>query len=110
MGQDKVNIGKMVERMQLHEPHKTKSLTGEVAKEYVPNQEFVAEIVGESNSGLLTDSSLPGKYYLKFNAPFFSITTEWKIEYKSVLYNIEKISPIGRGEFAEYECTSIKLV
>ena len=110
MGEVKVNIGKMVRRMQLYEPHKTKSPSGEVVKEYVPNKVFVAEIVDESNSGILTDNSLPGKYSLKFNASFFNITTEWKVECNSVMYDIEKISPIGCGVFAEYECSSIKLV
>lgn len=110
MEKEKLNIGKMVSQMQLFEPFKTKSSSGEVLKEYIPDKVFVAEIINDSNSGLLTDNSFPGKYNLKFNAPFFNITTEWKIEYRAVRYDIEKISPIGRGDFATYECASIKLV
>lgn len=110
MEEMKVNIGRMVERMQLYQPHETKTSSGEVVKEYILYMEFVAEVITDSNSGLLTDNSLPGKYSLKFNAPVFNISTEWKIEYRSVRYDIEKISKIGRGVFAEYECSSIKLV
>lgn len=110
MGEVKLNIGKMVSKMQLFKPYKNKCPSGEVVQEYSPDKIFLAEIVSDVNSGERIDESVPGKFYLKFNASYFDVTTEWKIEYKSIKYNIDKIEPVGFGLYAYYECSSIKLV
>ncbi|RHJ76225.1 hypothetical protein [Parabacteroides sp. AM08-6] len=110
MGEVKVNIGKMHYKMQLFKPHKNKCPSGEVVQEYNPDAVFLAEIVSCVNSGERIDESVPGRHYLNFNASFFDITTEWKVEYNSIRYDINKIEPVGVGLYAYYECSSVKLV
>lgn len=109
MGEVKANIGKMVHKMQFFEPESTKSSTGEVIVEYKPSTVFLSDVLDCSNNSERLDNSLSGKHYLKFAARYYCITTDWKVEYNGVRYDISNINLLERGLCAVYECSKIKL-
>ncbi|WP_195372972.1 MULTISPECIES: hypothetical protein [Parabacteroides] len=109
MGQEKVNIGKMVNKMQLLKPEVVKSATGEAIVEYKPDALFLSEMIESKDNSERIDDAFSGRNYLKFNAPYYAVTTDWKVEYNSVQYDIDKITLIGRGLYAMYECSKMNL-
>lgn len=106
---EKVNIGKMVNKMQLLKPDVIKSDTGEAIVEYKPYALFLSEILESKDNSERIDDALSGRSYLKFNAPNYTVTTDWKVEYNGVQYDIDKITLIGRGLYVVYECSKMNL-
>lgn len=109
MEREKVNIGKMVNMMQLLKPNIVKSATGETLVEYKPESIFLSEILECRNNSERIDDVLSGRNFIKFNAPYFDITTDWKVKYNDIQYDIDKINLIGRGLFATYECSKANM-
>lgn len=109
MEEMKVNIGRMVNKMQLFKPECVKSGTGESIVKYVPSHVFLSEIIELKNSSDRIDDVLSGKYYLKFNANLFDITTDWRVEHNGLQYDIDKITILNRGLYAAYECSKSNL-
>jgi hypothetical protein len=109
MGQEKVNIGKMVSKMQLLKPEIIKSTTGEAIVEYKPDALFLSEILESRDNSERIDDALSGRLYLKFNTFYHDITTDWKVEYNGIRYDVDKITLIGRGLYAMYECSKMNL-
>lgn len=109
MGEVKLNIGKMVSKMQLFKPESTESATGEDIVNYIPSTVFLSEIVEFGGNSERLDDALSGKVWLKFNSSNFDITTEWKVEYDGRMFDVVKISQFGRGLYAVYECSKSNL-
>ena len=109
MGEMKINIGKMVDKMQLFKPESVKSATGEEIVNYVPSGFFLSEILELNNISERIDDALSGRIYLKFNARSFDITTDWKVEYNGIRYDIDKVNRFDRGLNAMYECSKMNM-
>lgn len=109
MGEVKVNIGKMVNKMQLFKPESIKTTTGEDIVDYKPSTVFLAEVTELGGNSERLDDALSGKVYLKFNAIFFDVTTDWRVEFNEKIYDIDRMVLTGRGLYAVYECSKNNL-
>lgn len=109
MGEVKVNIGKMVSKMQFFEPDSNKSTTGEDIVDYKFSTVFLAEVIELGGNSERLDDALSGKVYLKFNAIFFDVTTDWKVNFNGKMYDLDRITLTGRSLYAVYECSKNNL-
>lgn len=105
MGQseNKVNMGKFVNPMQLFEPFYSKTDTGETKKDWKAGCKFLSDIVDESSNSERVDEMETGRDGLTFTAWRYDITTDWKVMYNGILYNVDRITRIG-NLYAKYEC------
>lgn len=110
MGESKINIGKFVDCLQFMQPIRNKSTTGEITTELIPGNKILCELSDDTENSERVDDALSGKLSLKFTSwKYEGVSTEWKVNYKGVIYDIDKITNVQRGLYAIYECSKEKV-
>lgn len=106
MGQDKkINIGRLINSMQWLEPVFNRSPTGFVNKSWKPSGMFFSDIVSDEMIKEETEHEQVKQQKIMFVAWRYDITTDWKIKYNGMEYEMKNIRVLEHGLYAEYTMT-----